>query len=107
MAVQQDNKKSGERRLQRFRERGRARGSKRVEVTVPEADAAFLKAVAGLLRAGGPDAARLKAAAKPFVSATPAKTGAELVAFFRASPLVGADLDVERDRSAGRDAHLG
>lgn len=31
---------------------------------------------------------------------------ASLVEFFRKSPLVGIDLDLERDRSAGRDVDL-
>ena len=32
----------------------------------------------------------------------PARTGAELLAFLRASPLVGEDLTIERDRTPSR-----
>ena len=35
-------------------------------------------------------------------SMEPAHTGAELVAFLRASPIVGEELEIERDRSMGR-----
>lgn len=35
-----------------------------------------------------------------------ATTGKELVAFFRASPLVGLDIKFERDKSAGRETEL-
>ena len=36
----------------------------------------------------------------------PVRTGAELVAFFRASPLVGEELMIERDQSTGRCVDL-
>ncbi len=35
-------------------------------------------------------------------SIEPVRTGAELVAFFRTSPLVGEELMIERDQSTGR-----
>ena len=35
-----------------------------------------------------------------------AQTGRDLVAFFRASPLVGVELQIERDRPAGREVDL-
>lgn len=35
-----------------------------------------------------------------------ARTGAELLAFLRSSPLVGEDLDIERDPSTGRRVDL-
>lgn len=41
------------------------------------------------------------------IAAVEARTGHDLVAFFRASPLVGADLQIERDRSIGRSADIG
>jgi len=94
-------------RVARHRTRKAARGSKRVEVTVPARDAGLLKAVAGALRSGGEDARRLRATLRPILSASRAKTGSDLVAFFRNSPLVGADLEIERDRSPGRSADIG
>ncbi len=44
---------------------------------------------------------------QPDPSSSKAKTGSELVAFSRNSPLVGADLEFERDRSTGRSIDLG
>ena len=93
-------------RVARHRTRVAASGSKRVEVTVPSCDAALVKAIAGALRSGGEDAKRIRDSLQPIVSSSKAKTGSELVAFFRRSPLVGADLQVERDESTGRSAEL-
>lgn len=93
-------------RVARHRTRVAASGSKRVEVTVPSRDAALVKAIAGALRSGGEDAKRIRDALQPIVSSSKAKTGSELVAFFRRSPLVGAGLQVERDESTGRSAEL-
>ena len=93
-------------RVARHRTRVAASGSKRVEVTVPSRDAALVKAIAGALRSGGEDAKRIRDSLQPIVSSSKAKTGSELVAFFRRSPLVGADLQVERDESTGRSAEL-
>jgi hypothetical protein len=94
-------------RVARHRTKSAAGGSRRVEVTVPAGDAPFVKAIAGVLRAGGEEALRVKEALRPVVSSRRAETGAELVAFFRNSPLVGAELEIERDKSTGRSADLG
>lgn len=94
-------------RVARHRTRVAASGSKRVEVTVPTCDAGLVKAIAGALRSGGEDAKRIRDSLQPIVSSSKAKTGSELVAFFRKSPLVGADLQIERDASTGRPADLG
>lgn len=93
-------------RLARHRLKTAATGSRRVEVVIPAADAPLIKAVAGVLRSGGAEAARVRAQLQPLASPGKARTGAELVAFLRASPLVGADLDLERDRSTGRTIEL-
>jgi hypothetical protein len=42
----------------------------------------------------------------PLLAGTQARTGAELLAFFRESPLVGVDLHIERDRTPGRESTL-
>ena len=94
-----DRRKS---RVARHRTRVATGGSKRVEVTVPSGDARLVKAVARTLRAGGADAEHVREALQPLLSSSVARTGAELVAFFRRSPLVGTDLSLERDRSEGR-----
>ena len=94
-------------RIARHRKKVAAGGAKRVEVTVPSRDAPLVKAIAGALRAGGEEAKRLRESLRPMLSLPRAKTGPELVAFFRASPLAGAELEIERDRAAGRAADLG
>ena len=94
-------------RVARHRSRTTAKGSKRVEVTVPSHDASLLKAIAGALRQGGKEAKRVRDSVRPLVSSPKAKTGAELVAFLRHSPLAGAALSLERDRSTGRTVDLG
>lgn len=78
-----------------------------MEVTIPARDAALVKAVAGALCAGGAEARRVRDALEPVVVAPRAQTGAELMAFLRASPLVGAGLEFERDASTGRTAEFG
>lgn len=94
-------------RLVRHRTKVAAGGSRRVEVTVPAGDAGLVKAVADALRAGGREATRVRDALRPVVAPDRARTGAELVAFLRDSPLVGAELEAERDKSAGRAADIG
>lgn len=93
-------------RLTRHRTRLTASGSSRVEVTVPTGDAPLLKALAAALRAGGDDAARVRDSLDKMVSRPAARTGAELVAFLRTSPLAGERVDFERDRSPGRPIDL-
>lgn len=96
-----------ESRVTRHRTRVAAGGSKRVEVTVPSRDAMLVKAIAGVLRTGGNDAKRIRESLQTVVPMPQAKTGSDLVAFLRKSPLVGADLSVERDASRGRSADFG
>ena len=93
-------------RVARHRVRTVATGSRRVEVTVAACDVGLIKAVARTLRAGGEDAKGVRDALTSMTSVTPVRTGAELVAFLRASPLVGDGLMVERDRSMGRVVDL-
>ncbi len=66
----------------------------------------LIKALAGALRGGDEEAACIRAALAPILASPKAQTGAELVAFLRSSPLVGAELELERDPSAGRAADL-
>ena len=89
-------KTQGASRVSRHRKRIRTSGAKRVEVTVPSRDAPLVKAIASALRSDG----------QPMLTVPRAKTGPELVAFFRASPLTDAELSIERDRSSGRSADL-
>lgn len=83
-----------------------AAGAKRVEVTVPAQDAPLIRGLAAVLRAGGETAERVRESLMPLTGRKRATTGQELLEFFRRSPLVGVDLDLERDRSAGRPIDL-
>ena len=94
-------------RVSRHRKKNATAGAKRVEVTVPSRDAPLVKAIAGALRLDGEEAELIRQSLQPMLTAPRAKTGAELVAFLRASPLTDAELSIERDRSTGRSADLG
>ena len=92
-------------RVARHRKKVARSGARRVEVTVPAHDAVLVKTVAGALRSGGEEARRIRETLQAMLTLPKAKTGKELVAFFRSSPLV--DVEFERDRSTGRCAELG
>lgn len=94
-------------RVVRHRRKIATSGAKRVEVTVPSQDTLLVKAMAGALRLGGDDANRIRKSLQPLLSVPKAKTGKELIAFLRASPLVEAEVRIERDQSTGRYADLG
>ena len=107
-AVKPANPKTREAsRVSRHRKRIATGGARRVEVTVPSRDAPLVKAIAGALRTGGQEAELIRQSLQPMLTAPRARTGAELVAFLRASPLVDAELTIERDKSTGRSAELG
>ena len=94
-------------RVSRRRKGIAARGVRRVEVTVHVRDVPLIRAIAGALRAGGEEAETIRRSLRPILAAPGTRTGAELVAFLRASPLADIELTLERDRSAGRSADLG
>ena len=94
-------------RVSRHRKRVATGGAKRVEVTVPSQDAPLVKAIAGALRSGGEEAELIRRSLQPALAIPRARTGAELLAFLRASPLTEVELPIERDRSTGRSADLG
>ena len=94
-------------RVARHRKRIAASGAKRVEVTVPSRDAPLLKAIAGALRSDGQEAQFIRQSLQPMLTTQKARTGAELVAVLRASPLAEVELEIERDRSGGRSVELG
>ena len=94
-------------RVARYRRRVSASGAQRVEVTVPSRDASLVKAIAGALRSGGEEAEHVRRSLQPVLATSRVRTGGELVAFLRASPLTEAELPIERDRSTGRSADFG
>jgi hypothetical protein len=73
---------------------------------VPAQDAEAIRRLAAMLRAGGEEAASARRRLDDLLPTRMAQSGHDLVAFFRASPLVGLDLDLERDKSRGRDLNL-
>lgn len=93
-------------RVRRHRRRVLAEGSKRVEVTVPAEDADLIREIARTLRSGGQPAEDLRGRIAAAVAPAQAETGEELLAFLRSSPLCGVELDIERDRSPGREIEL-
>ena len=98
----QSDRERANQRLVRYRARLAAQGARRVEVTVPAQDVGIVKAVAGALRTGGDEAQRVRDALASLAAVEPARTGAELLAFLRASPLVGENLVIESDRTPSR-----
>ena len=89
-------------RVARHRLRATARGTTRVEISVPLRDAPLLRSLAQTLREEGARAAGLRQLLETEVVRAPAATGVELVDFLLASPLGEVELDLERDRSSGR-----
>ena len=104
--TRQSTNEGSKTRVARHRAKTAAQGSRRIEVTVAARDAGLIKAAAGALRKGGKDAKRVREALASTTSIEPVRTGAELVAFFRASPLVGEELMIGRDQSTGRCVDL-
>ncbi len=98
-------------RVASYRARADREGLKRVETTVSMEDVNLIKDVARILREDGERAGELRAALRPFLSARRARTGEELVAFFRRCPLAsGPDeerVEFARDNSQDRDVDLG
>ena len=100
--ARQPEEEGSKSRVIRHRVRTAAEGLRRVEVTVPANDSRLVRSVASALRAGGEEATKVREAFASVTAIEPSRTGAELLAFLRASPLVGEDLKIERDRTAGR-----
>ncbi len=98
----QSDREGAKQRVVRHRAKVAAQGARRVEVTVPAQDVGIVRAVAGALRTGGDEARRVRDALASLTVVEPARTGVELLAFLQASPLVGEDLTIERDRTPGR-----
>ena len=94
-------------RASRHRKRMASSGARRVEVTIPSHDVPLVKALADVLRSDGAKAELIRKSLHPVLTTSKAKTGAGLVAFLRASPLIETELPIERDRTTGRTADFG
>jgi hypothetical protein len=77
----------------------------RFEVLGLDADRELIRSLARRLCADGPDSARIRAAVRCTIAGEQPKKGGILKAL-RRSPLVGADLDLNRPLTPGRTADL-
>src|ERR1039457_5836765 len=93
------------RALHNYRERLSQRGMARFEVLGLDADRELIRSLARRLVGNGPDAARIRATVRLTISGDPPKKGGILNAL-RRSPLVGADLDLNRPVTRGRRVDL-
>ena len=96
---------SQKRAIQNYRTRLGERGLARFEVLGRDADRDLVRTLARRLAEDGPEASRLRAVVMQLAAGEPPKTGGILAAL-RRSPLVGADLDLQRSREDGRDVSL-
>lgn len=96
---------SQRRAIQNYRTRLSERGLARFEVLGRESDRELIRSLARRLADDGPEASRLRALVDSAVSGeNPAKGG--ILAALRRSPLVGAELDLRREREEGRRLDL-
>jgi len=93
------------RALNRYRKRLNQRGMARFEVLGLNADRKLIRSLARRLADDDPDSARLRAAVRLTISGEQPKKGGILNAL-RRSPLVGADLDLNRPPTTGRGVEL-
>jgi hypothetical protein len=93
------------RALKRYRKRLGQRGMARFEVLGLEADRELIRSLAKVLAGNGPYSARVRDAVRLTISGEQSKKGGILSAL-RRSPLVGADLDLNRPLAPGRRVDL-
>lgn len=93
------------RALRNYRQRLESRGMARFEVLGLDHDRELIRAVARRLSRDDPDARRIRSTLKrTLAGATPPQ--GQILAALRRSPLVGADLDLERSVTPGRQVDL-
>jgi hypothetical protein len=96
---------SQKRALRNYRNRLKNRGMARFEVLGLDADRELIRSLARRLAESGPDATQMRATVRRTIAGEPPKKGGILAALGR-SPLVGADLDVSRSVTPGRQVDL-
>ena len=96
---------SQKRALKNYRNRLNERGLSRFEVLGLDTDRGLIRSLAKRLAASGSDATRIRATVSRTISGDPPKKGSILAAL-RRSPLVGADLDLNRPVTTGRKIKL-
>jgi len=92
---------SQKRAIENYRTRLSQRGLSRFEVLGRDADRDLIRSFARRLAEDGPEASQLRAAVSQTIAGEPPKKGGILAAL-RRSPMVGADLDLNRLREKGR-----
>jgi hypothetical protein len=90
--------------MQAHRERARRTGLRRVELQAREDDAETLRTIAKILAAGGPDSQLVRTYLLRAIGQSPPD---DLPGFLANSPLVGVELELERDRSTSGAIDLG
>lgn len=96
---------SQRRAIQNYRTRLGERGLARFEVLARDADRDLIRSLARRLAEDDAEASKLRAMVGEAVAGEPPKKGGILAAL-RRSPLVGADLDLSRQREEGRKVDL-
>ena len=93
------------RAIQNYRSRLSERGLARFEVLGRDADRDLIRMLARRLAENGPESAKLRAAVNDTINGEPPKKGGILAAL-RRSPLVGANVEISRQREEGREIDL-
>ena len=93
------------RALDRYRKRLGQRGMARFEVLGLDADRKLIRSLAKRLAGNDPDSARIRDTVRLTIAGEQSKKGGILSAL-RRSPLVGADLDLNRPLTPGRRVDL-
>lgn len=96
---------SQKRAIQSYRFRLSERGLSRFEVLGRDTDRDLIRSLARRLAEESPEASRLRTVVSQSISGEPPKKGGILAAL-RRSPLVGADLDLNRPREEGRKVEI-
>lgn len=96
---------SQKRAIQNYRSRLEERGLARFEVLGLDGDRALIRSLARRLAEGGTDAAHIRNVLNQAIAGEPKKKGG-VYAWLRSSPLVGADLDLERVHGEVREIDL-
>jgi len=96
---------SQKRAIQKYRSRLSERGLARFEVLGRDADRELIRSLARRLAEDSPDASHLRATVSQSIAGEEHRKGGVLAAF-RRSPLVGADLDLGRLREEGRKVDI-
>jgi hypothetical protein len=91
--------------MQAYRTRLHQRGLARFEVTGLDRDRDLIHALAKRLAESDAEGETIRASLNRTIAGEPPQNGGILAAL-RRSPLVGADLDLERPREAGRSTGL-